>query len=96
MPVNRTLCIKMRFQDTHVNSVERFSVGQELDSGRFYLSIPVSNRLADYEEYYEISKECHDGFADDPTELSEMAEKCRKRECDHLLFIKPGSDRGVG
>jgi hypothetical protein len=86
----------MRFQDTHVNSLERFSVGQELDSGRYYLSIPVSNRLADYEEYYEISKECHDRFVGDPTELLELVKKCRRRECDRLLFIKPGSDRGVG
>jgi hypothetical protein len=88
--------IEMRFQDTYVNSSERFSVGQELDSGRFYLSIPVSNRLADYEEYYEISRAAHDRYRRDPAELSEFAKKCRSRECDHLLFIQPGSDRGVG
>ena len=86
----------MRFQDTHVNSLERFSVGRELDSGRFYLSIPVSNRLADYEEYYEISRECHDRYLHNLAQLSELARKCRSRECDHLLFIKPGSDRGIG
>ena len=86
----------MRFRDTHVNSSERFSVGQELDSGRFYLSIPVSNRLADYEEHYEISRECHDRYVRNLAELSEFAKKCRNRECDHLLFIKPGSDRGIG
>jgi hypothetical protein len=87
--------IGTRFQDTYVNSAERFSVGQELDTGRFYLSIPVSNRLADYEEYYEISREAHDRYPHNPAELSGFAEKCRRRECDHLLFIKPGSDRGV-
>jgi hypothetical protein len=86
----------MRFQDTHVNPFKRFSVGQELDSGRFYVSIPVSNALADYEEFYEISRECHDRFGDDPSEILEMVGKCRRRECDHLLFIKPGRNRGVG
>jgi predicted amidohydrolase YtcJ len=87
---------EMRFQDNYVNSLERFSVGQELVSGRFYLSIPVSNRLADYEEYYEISRKSYDRYLHDPAELSEFAKKCRRRECDHLLFIQPGSDRGVG
>jgi hypothetical protein len=87
--------IGTRFQDTYVNSLERFSVGQELDTGLFYLSIPVSNRITDYEEYYEISREAHDRYPHDPAELSEFAEKRRRRECDHYLFIKPGSDRGV-
>ena len=86
----------MRFQDTHVNSSERFSVGQELESGHFHLSIPVGNRLVDYEEYDEISRECHDGYVHNLAELSEFAKKCRSRECDHLLFIKPGSDRDIG
>lgn len=29
---------------------------------RRYLSIPLSNRLCKYEEYYEISREAHDGY----------------------------------
>ena len=37
----------MRFVDTATNGEHRFSIGRELASGRYYLSIPVSNRMAE-------------------------------------------------
>lgn len=40
----------MKFNDTYVNVAERFSLGIEEVSGTPYLSIPVSNRMVDYEE----------------------------------------------
>jgi hypothetical protein len=39
----------MRFEDIVVDREERFALGRERDSGRFYLSIPVSNGTVDYE-----------------------------------------------
>ena len=45
----------MEFEDTYINKDHRFSLGKELNSGKYYLSIPVSNQMVDYEEYYEIT-----------------------------------------
>jgi hypothetical protein len=86
----------MKFADTHVNKDKRYSLGREVESGRFYLSIPVSNRLVDYEEYYEISREAHDAYPENEETLTKFADECRARRCDHLLLVTPGKDCGVG
>jgi hypothetical protein len=85
----------MKFVDTATDREQRFSIGRELESGGYYLSIPVSNRLCDYEEYYAISREAHDGYPGNLAELAAFASRCRSRLCDDLLLISPGSDRGV-
>ena len=85
----------MKFVDSYFSKELRFSVGQEIESGRYYLSIPVSNRLVDYEEYYEIPKELHDAFLTNIEPLVKFAAQCRARQCDEWLMLKPGSDRGV-
>lgn len=72
----------------------RFSIGQEQQSGRYYLSIPVANRWVDYEEYYEISKAMHDAYPQNREELLAFAEQCRKRMQDHCLLVQPGKERG--
>ncbi|MGE8147393.1 hypothetical protein ACQKP7_19715 [Pseudomonas frederiksbergensis] len=84
----------MKFQDIAINRTEYFSIGQETDSGKFYLSIPVSNGLVDYEEYYEIDKLSFDQYLEDSSTALEFVEQCRNRKMDHLLMIKPGSNRG--
>jgi hypothetical protein len=86
----------MKFTDTAVNREQRFSIGQEIESGNYYLSIPVSNRLCDYEEHYSISQSMHDAYPGNLPELVEFANQCRQRCNDQLLFLKPGSDRGIG
>jgi hypothetical protein len=86
----------MKFVDTAINREQRFSIGREAESGLYYLSIPVSNRLCDYEEYYQIPKAVHDAYPGNLAELIEFARQCRGRLNDHLLFLKPGSDRGFG
>lgn len=84
----------MKFQDIATHRTEYFSIGQETESGKFYLSIPVSNRLVDYEEYYEIDKLSFDQYLEDLSKALEFVEQCRNRQMDHLLMIQPGSDRG--
>ena len=84
----------MKFINSAVNKARRYSIGREAESGRCYLSIPVSNRLTDYEEYYEISAELHDGYPGNAALLDAFADECRKRRNDGLLFLQPGSDRG--
>jgi hypothetical protein len=86
----------MKFSDSTSDQLARFSLGRELESGRFYLSIPVSNRLVDYEEHYEISQAMHDSYPKNRKELVAFAEACRRHEKDSLLLVKPGADRGIG
>lgn len=85
----------MKFEDLHIFREARFSIGQERDSGKHYLSIPVANRLVDYEEYYELTRAEFDLFTKDFRTASEFADQCRKHKKDDRLFMKPGSDRGV-
>lgn len=85
----------MRFVDTAVNKGKRFSIGRDVRSGRYYLSIPVSNLMVDYEEYYEISEELHDCYPTNEPALLQFAEECRQHLHDALTLQEPGKDRGV-
>jgi hypothetical protein len=85
----------MRFKDVRVERTERFAIGIDLDTNRFYVSIPVSNRLADYEEYYEVSKEEFDRYIANPQDALPLVQRCRQRLEDARLLIPPGADRGT-
>lgn len=85
----------MRFKDLFVSRELRFSLGIEEDSGRYYLSIPVSNRLVDYEEYYEIDRAAFERYRTEPEAAAGLLERARNRQADELLLQKPGSDRGT-
>ena len=85
----------MKFNDVIVYKDRRFSVGIEEESGKYYLSVPVSNSLVDYEEYYEITKDEFDQYKENVDAATEFAEQCRNRECDDRIMMKPGKDRGV-
>ena len=85
----------MRFQDIHVDTANRFSLGLDRETESHYVSIPVSNRLVDYEEYYVIEQSLVDGFPATFDAVMEIVSQCRNRELDDLLIIQPGSDRGV-
>ncbi len=50
----------IQLRDIIVRREYRFTLGVEEISGRFYVSIPVSNGMADYEEYYEIDRATFD------------------------------------
>jgi hypothetical protein len=84
-----------RFVDGAFSAEQRCSLGVDQTTGTHYLSIPVSNRLVDYEEYYRLSAEEYDGFLADPARAYAFAERCRQRELDGLLIIPAGADRGV-
>lgn len=85
----------MEFKDVFFSREDRYSIGVELDSGVHYLSIPVSNGLVDYEEYYEITESQADEFSKNTILGSEFANKCRNHLVDDKLIIKPGADRGT-
>lgn len=85
----------MDFQDTSFSREHRYSLGTEVESGRHYLAIPVSNGLVDYEEYYEISLADHERYTDDPAAAAAFADECRRRDHDDLLMQEPGWNRGT-
>lgn len=84
----------MNFKDSAFSREKRFSLGQELDSGKYYVSIPVSNTKVDYQEFYEVSKELHDSYPENLQEVEAFVEECRARKKDSVLMVKPGIDRG--
>jgi hypothetical protein len=85
----------MKFHDVVVCRHQRFSIGIEDDSGRYYLSIPVSNGLIDYEEYYELDHKSFERYQFSTIEALNFVQRCRNRQADDLLIIKPGTNRGV-
>lgn len=85
----------MKFHDVVVCRDQRFSIGIEEDSGRYYLSIPVSNGLVDYEEYYELDQKSFKRYQLSTIEALSFVQRCRNRQADDVLIIKPGANRGV-
>ncbi|WP_296185870.1 hypothetical protein [Pseudomonas sp. UBA1879] len=85
----------MNFKRLFVNREEMFSLGIEETSGKYYASFPVSNGLADYEEYYEIDKVKFELFQKDVDAAVTFVNKCRRQEMDELLIQKPGTNRGT-
>jgi hypothetical protein len=78
-----------------VNKAERFSIGIEGESGCHYVSFPVRNDYAEYDEYFEIDRGQFDQFQRDGAAALAFVTKCRNREKDELLIVKPGRLRGV-
>lgn len=84
----------MKMRSVFVDPVLRFSLEIDDETGRTFVGIPVSNRMADYTEWYEIDTETFARFTADPTLAHELVGKAKRREVDHLLLLKPGADRG--
>lgn len=85
----------MKFKDVVVNKAERFSIGVEEESGRYFVSFPVRNEFAEYEEYYEITPVQFQQFQQDDAAALAFVTQCRNREKDELLIVQPGRLRGV-
>lgn len=85
----------MKFEDTYFSREHRYSLGVEAISQRHYASIPVSNGIVDYEEYYALTPQEYQSFLENPNAAIEFVEECRRHEHDELLLEKPGSNRGT-
>jgi hypothetical protein len=83
-----------KFTDTFVSREHLFSIGTEEASGKHYVSIPVSNGMVDHEEYYEINEATFAQFSNDVEAALVFVGRCRRRELDDLLIVKPGRIRG--
>jgi hypothetical protein len=84
-----------RFADTKIFPDHRFALGRDSRTGGHYLSIPVSNRLVDYEEYYRLEPELYARILTDDHAAAAFAVECRAREHDNRLILRPGRDRGT-
>lgn len=84
----------MKFKEIVVNRTLRFSLGYEEENSIYYLAIPMSNSVVDYEEYYKISKDDFDDYSRGGLDAALFVDECRKRQHDNLLFFPPGTDRG--
>jgi hypothetical protein len=85
----------MKFDDVFFSREDRYSIGVESTSGRYYASIPVSNGIVDYEEYYELTEDQYQEFLRDKAAAIAFVEACRRREHDDLLLQRPGNNRGT-
>ena len=85
----------MKFDDRYFSREGRYSLGVESTSGRYYASIPVSNGVVDYEEYYVITNDQYHAFLEDKGAAIDFVDACRRHENDGLLIEKPGSNRGT-
>ncbi len=81
--------------DIFVSREHLYSLGRDIKIDCYILSIPVSNRLVDYEEYYRLTDEQFHMFREDDVAAQAFANECRQRMHDNLLTLQPGSDRGV-
>lgn len=84
----------MKFSDKYVFKDEKFSVGVEETTGKYYVSFPVANSQVDYEEHYEIDRAQYDSCPENLEELRAIVHKSRTRDNDENLFKKPGGMRG--
>ena len=66
------------YQDEFTSIPDRYSLGVEERSGRRYVSFPVSNSAADYEEYYAVTGDQYAQFQADPVTAVEFVNECRK------------------
>ena len=85
----------MKPQDAFFSREDRYSLGTDLETGRHYASLPVSNGVVDYEEYFELSDIQFAAFLGDRNEALAFVDACRRREHDELLMVQPGWNRGT-
>jgi hypothetical protein len=85
----------MKPRDEYFSREERYSLGVDEESGRFYASFPVNSSAVGYEEFYELNADQYRGFLADPVAAIVFIEECRRHERDDLLMQKPGWNRGI-
>ena len=98
--VNFPYCLPAEVTGVRAVPLQRFSRSPfryypSQNAGKFYVAIPVSNGLADYDEYYEIDQPTFERYRANLDSAKEFVERCRARQEDSRLILKPGSRRGT-
>jgi hypothetical protein len=84
-----------KFNDTHLSRESRYTLGSEEYSGKLFLSFPVSNRMVDYEEYYELTIVEYKLFLADTNAAKVFLLRCYKHlEDERMTFYPPAPIRG--
>lgn len=83
----------MKFKILKTSREYFFSLGVDEDTGKYLLSIPVSNGLVDYDERYEISKEQYDFYENNMKELLKIVNLCYDQKYDDKLVYQPSINR---
>lgn len=81
--------------DSFSSRHDRYSLGFDEDSGKYYVSFPVSTGIVDYEEYYAMTAEQYQRFSDRQDLALQFVDSCHQRQHDDLLIQKPGWNRGT-
>ena len=84
-----------RWPSLSVSQDPRFYLGIDLETGQLFLGLPVSNRMVDYIEYYVIDRKRFEEFRSSHEAAVPFVVQACARELDHLLIMKPGTDRGA-
>lgn len=84
-----------RYRTVAVNRQQRYSLEVDDRTGTCYVTFPVSNRMADYEEAYEVDRATFERYRANLDSALDFVTRCRNREMDHLLREQPGADRGT-
>lgn len=72
----------------------RYTLGYDTQTKTNFLSIPVANRMVDYDECYSLRDQEMKLYQSDETCALNFADECRNRLHDDRLILPPGSDRG--
>ncbi len=81
-------------QDVAMDQVERYAIGIEQNSGRYYLAIPATNGMVDYSEYFEIGADMFERYRADLASALPFVRRCRGRQEDPRLLYQPSIRRG--
>ena len=85
----------MRYRTIFVSRDHRYALERDVQTAKPVFSIPVSNRMMDYEEWYAISEEEFERFLVDREAAKAFATQCGRREQDDRLDLEARPDRGV-
>ncbi len=87
--------MKNRFVDKFVSKENRYTLGVELETGRYYFSMPVFNHLVEYDEYFEISEVEYDSLIENVDKAVSFKEQCSlRREDGRMTFFPKAGNRG--
>ena len=78
----------------HLSQSPRYSLHRDPLTQEPVFAIPVSNGLADYDEYYRIDEAELACFLAHPPSAGEFARSCGDRAMDDRLIVQPGTRRG--
>ena len=85
----------MAYEFNYFSEQHDYWLGEDPESKRHVLGIPVSNPMVDYIEAYWLEPEQYIAFVEQDELAVQFADACRRREHDDLLTRQPGRHRGT-